>query len=197
MVFTIVALVLMSTAASAQNLSKKEIGKMLRKMEKADQSCRNAFHKHRNDSTKRKEAILLMIETDSLHYPKLQRIFKQCGYPTVEEGGGSAPFLFWLLVQHQDKHPTFQDSVLKAMKPLVDSGKVSGALYAYLLDRVNLNTGKLQVYGTQTRLNADSTKYIMAPCEDPEHVDDRRKSVGLGPIAPYLESLNRDFIKPY
>ncbi len=171
---------------------------MLRKMDKADQSPRNQYVKasRRGDTAGCNKAANKMTLADSLHYPKLQQIFKQCGYPDATEGGGSAPFLFWLLVQHQDKHPMFQDSVLKEMKPLVDSGKVSGTLYAYLFDRVNLNTGKLQLYGTQAQLNADSTKYIMAPCEDPEHVNERRKSVGLGPIEPYLESLNKDYKKP-
>jgi hypothetical protein len=180
---------------NAQTLSKKQIAKSLRKMEKADQSPRDQYSKAstRGDTAGCKAALLRMSTIDSLNYPKLEQILKQCGYPDATEGGGSAPFLFWLLVQHQDKHPQFQDSVLKEMKPLVDSGKVSGVLYAYLLDRVNLNTGKLQVYGTQTCLSVDSTKYVMSPCEDPEHVNERRKSIGLGPIEPYLESLNKEY----
>jgi hypothetical protein len=129
--------------------------------------------------------------SDSLHYIQLEQIFRQCGYPTAAESGPNGPFLFWTLVQHQDAHPAFQDSVLTAMKPLVDSGEVSGILYAYLLDRVRRNTGRLQVYGTQLQLNADSTSYEMQPCEDPANVNTRRKSIGLGTIEEYIAANNK------
>lgn len=188
-------------AVNSQTFSKRQLAKMLRKMYKVDQKARTDYieleNKHAvSDSLAVKKAGRRMTYVDSIHYITLQEIFKAVGYPDVKESGGSGPSYFWLLVQHQDRHPTFQDSVLTAMKPVVDSGQVSGVLYAMLTDRVRINTGRLQVYGSQVHLNADSSAYEMLPCEDPENVNARRKSVGLAPIEVYLESFNKDLKKP-
>jgi hypothetical protein len=198
--FLILAIFLISVPSEAQSLSKKMIRKQLHKMYKADQKARKDFldlvaKNNPGDSIEEELARRKMTATDSANYIHLQNIFKAVGYPDLKESGGSGPSYFWLLVQHQDNHPTFQDSVLVAMKPVVDSGEVSGILYAMLLDRVRLNTGKPQVYGTQTVFNTDSNAYVMALCEDPEHVNERRKSVGLGPIEAYLESINKTYGK--
>lgn len=172
----------------------------LHRMERKDQKWRKRYikiytGKHQNDTTLIKELSSKMKETDSLNYFKIRNIFQQYGYPNYDLVGSSGELFFWLLVQHQDHHPQFQDSVLTAMKIQVDSGKATGILYAYLLDRVKVNTGLLQVYGTQTRLNADSTSYEPIPVVDPEHLNERRKSVGLGSIEKYIEGINKEYMR--
>ena len=190
------------SAFAQSDISIRVAKKQLRKMEREDQKWRNKFvklstGKNAGDSVAIKKALTYGHEIDSLHYANLEVIFKKYGYPGYDIVGQLGSLFFWLLVQHQDDHPNFQDSVLTSMKIAVDSGKANGTLYAYLLDRVKVNTGQLQVYGTQTELNSDSSSYQPMPCIDPDHLDDRRKSVGLGPISKYIESINKTYmIKP-
>ena len=79
------------------------------------------------------------------------------------------------------------------MKIEVDKGKASAQNYAYLLDRVKVNTGKLQVYGTQMVLNEKQTSYQTQPLIDPEKVNERRASVGLDSIEAYIALMNSQY----
>ena len=77
------------------------------------------------------------------------------------------------------------------MKKEVDKKNASGSTYSYLVDRVNLNTGKKQIYGTQVQMGMDGTK--IKPCIDTVNLDKRRKSVGLSPIKEYLQQCDEVF----
>ena len=62
-------------------------------------------------------------------------------------------------------------------------GNVEPADIAYLEDRLLIMEGKPQIYGTQFRtIDGVSEPF---PIEDPEHVDERRASVGLDTYAAY------------
>ena len=55
-------------------------------------------------------------------------------------------------------------------------------------DRVALRQGRKQVYGSQVYCDDDGCK--VGRLVDPLHVDDRRKAVGLGPLADYVRRWN-------
>ncbi|HYG50869.1 MAG TPA: AraC family transcriptional regulator [Flavobacteriales bacterium] len=43
-------------------------------------------------------------------------------------------------------------------------------------------------YLIRVRINTDANgKYFIEPISDPEHVDEKRKEIGLGPLADYLK----------
>ena len=128
--------------------------------------------------------------TDSLNYFICKKIFDKYGFPNYENVGKASSDNFWLLVQHQDKHSLFQMCVLKKMKIEVKKGLANGINYAYLIDRVKVNTNQLQIYGTQMVLNKDSTSYIPKPVVDEIKLNERRKSIGLNPIEEYIKSMN-------
>ena len=145
------------------------------------------------DSVQLAEALQNMMLADSLNHLALVAIVEKHGFPDADKLGAEGTHLFWLLMQHQDRHPDFQVRVLVLMEKAVQQGKASGKDYAYLLDRVSLNTGKLQVYGTQMTLNAEGTSFEPRSCIDPEHLDERRASVGLGTMAQYIEIMNQNY----
>ena len=62
-----------------------------------------------------------------------------------EEGTGAA----WLLAQHADRDPVRQRAFLHALRGAVDQGEASPAQLAYLEDRVRIDAGQPQLYGTQ------------------------------------------------
>jgi hypothetical protein len=188
------ALVSRNKEKSEEGLN-KELILLLDSMETLDQKWRHTVTSLRNVETKNEaesmvDALKSLVLTDSLNYPVLQQIFNRYGFLNYDIVGINGSRKFWLLVQHQDKHPEFQEAVLDKMKIQTDLGKASKMDYAYLLDRVKVNTSQLQVYGTQMRLNDAKTSYEPQPVIDPANLDTRRTSVGLEPIQSYTSSMN-------
>ena len=134
------------------------------------------------------------------NFPMVKTIAAKYGFPGYDLVGKVSSNNYWLLVQHSDFDVTFQKDVLKLMKVEVDKKNASGQSYAYLVDRINLNEGKEQIYGTQVLMGETGTK--LKPCIDTANLDKRRLSVGLTPISEYLKQcddafheMNRDKIK--
>ncbi len=162
-------------------------------MVKEDQKWRGLLrqlHNHEIDSLDQKFISRNLQRTDSLNYFLLKDIFNEQGYLGTKEIGDEGTHNYWLLVQHQDKHPNFQIQVLEKMKLVAESGNMNNFDYVYLIDRVNVNTGQLQVYGTQMTLNADSSSYVPKPVIDPDHLNERRKQAGLSTIEEYIIIMN-------
>jgi len=86
------------------------------------------------------------------------------------------------------------------MLPVIDKqskkGNVDRKDYAYLYDRIQRNTGGKQLYGTQLSYDKtgnlfDSNNRIIFPADlaDPQHVDERRKEIGLEPLEQYYDAV--------
>jgi hypothetical protein len=131
--------------------------------------------------------------TDSLNYFLCKRILDNYGFPNYEIVGNKTSNNFWLLVQHQDLRVSFQDSALTKMKVEVDRGLASGSNYAYLIDRIRVNSNQFQIYGTQMQLNKEKTSYETKPVIEPEKLNERRKLVGLGTIEEYIIIMNKRY----
>ncbi|MES2619909.1 MAG: DUF6624 domain-containing protein, partial [Bacteroidota bacterium] len=127
---------------------------------------------------------------DSIHNKPLKKIFNAHGFPDYDLVGKSGSFHFWLLVQHQDDDTTFQKQVLIALEEKVKQSKASKSNYAYLYDRVMMNTNREQLYGTQMREDKNTGKMHPARLKEPKQVDERRKEVGLEPLEDYLKLFN-------
>jgi hypothetical protein len=102
------------------------------------------------------------------------------GHSSVGEDGAHAA---WLLAQHADRRPELQQVFLEAMRGAVKTGEASPADLAYLEDRVRVNAGRPQLYGTQ--FVGIGEEFGPAPIEEPHGLDQRRASVGLQPFSDY------------
>ena len=161
-----------------------------------DQKWRNLMTKinnHQVDTISADKVVRQLVRTDSLNFIQIKILFNKYGFPGYNKVGKDGSNNFWLLVQHADKHPTFQDSVLTKMKIEADSGNASLINYAYLMDRVKVNTGQLQIYGTQMILNSAKTSYEPKPTVEPDKLNERRMSVGLPTIESYIETMNKRY----
>jgi len=132
------------------------------------------------------EKVARMQAVDAKHTARMKAIIAEHGWPgrslVGEDGAGAA----WLLVQHADA--SFMAQCMPLMEHAVSAGEASAKDYAYLLDRVCMNQGKPQVYGTQFTSGADG-KLVLYSVEDAEHVDERRRAVGLGSMAEYERKI--------
>jgi hypothetical protein len=119
----------------------------------------------------------------------LKAQISQNGWFTVSKYGADADRAAWLLVQHADRDLDFQTDMLSILEPLVPVDETARTNYAYLYDRVAVNRGRPQRYGTQGRCTAAGV-WEPREVEQPEKLDERRAAVGLGPVAEYIAVFN-------
>ena len=110
------------------------------------------------------------------------------GWPGRTLVGDEAAQAAWLLAQHADDDPVQQRAFLAALRSAVTSGEASTSDLAYLEDRVRVNAGRPQLYGTQFTIVDGMLE--PHPIEDRGRLDERRAQVGLEPFADYEARMN-------
>jgi hypothetical protein len=125
-----------------------------------------------------------MAAADGENLPWLRQVITDVGWPGKSVVGADGAHAAWLLAQHADRDPAFQRQCLDLLTAAVARGEATVVEQAYLTDRVLLHEGKPQEYGTQAI--ARDGRFVARNLRDPEHVDQRRASVGLGSLAGYL-----------
>lgn len=127
---------------------------------------------------------------DSINEEVITRLIDERGWLGSDVIGAKGNSTLFLVIQHAPLET--QQKYLPMMREAVKEKKASGSSLALLEDRVNLRTGKKQIYGSQIGSLPDGTKYVQA-LEDPAGVDERRASVGLGPLNDYTQNWNFTF----
>lgn len=127
---------------------------------------------------------------DQRNTERMKEIIDQIGWPTVSKVGKKASTNAWLLVQHADHDVEFQKLCLSLMKEQIE-GEVDQKDIAYLEDRVRVNTGQPQIYGTQFRWEGGNKP--IQDIEDIENVDERRRVVGLNTLAENLGEIYENY----
>lgn len=122
------------------------------------------------------------------HKLRLEQIFNEHGYPGYDLVGKEGSNNFWLMVQHSDKDIEFQSRVLEKLKIEVEKKNADGSNYGLLTDRVRINEGEKQIYGTQVAYNSWGQAYPK-PLLDSTNVNKRRAEAGLEPIEQYLNMM--------
>jgi hypothetical protein len=114
----------------------------------------------------------------------LRGVMARIGWFDISKYGPDASQGAWLLVQHADREPAWQQVVLDALAPRVKTGDMQGKYYAYLVDRVAVNAGRPQIYGTQGGCHGPGD-WRQKPVADPGRLEARRAEVGLQSSADY------------
>ncbi len=128
-----------------------------------------------------------MRQLDSVNFIALNEIFNTNGFPTRQEVGKWAMQAVFLIMQHSaiDFQLEYKDQITKAY----ENNDLHAYNYATMIDRMEVNQGKKQIFGTQDRMN-DNGESILCPLIDPENVNERRMKIGLIPIEKYLALYN-------
>jgi hypothetical protein len=127
-------------------------------------------------------------ETFVRHIPILKSIFKKYGYPTFEKVGQETSSRFFTLIQHSDADVSFQSEMLKILKKQVAKKQVKGSDYAFLYDRVQINSGKQQLYGTQVEYDENGNAYSKN-LKDKKNANKSRAALGMETLESYLEMV--------
>ena len=126
------------------------------------------------------------VEVDAENREALKAIIEAHGFPTAELVGEEGMHAVFILIQHADRDPEWQKAQLPYIEAAVKNGGLDGQDYAYLYDRIQVNAGKPQRYGTQFSKVDPATKTIeLAAVEDPDNLNQRRMEVGMMPIESY------------
>jgi hypothetical protein len=130
-----------------------------------------------------------VVAVDVANTAEMKALLEKYGWFGISQFGAQADNNAWLLVQHADKDPEFQREIVARLEPLAARGETKPSHFALLFDRVALSYSDpdkqtLQRYGTQGRCTGPGT-WAPFPVEDPGNLDERRRSVGLSPMAEY------------
>jgi hypothetical protein len=114
----------------------------------------------------------------------LRGVLARIGWFDISRYGAEASQAAWLIVQHADHDPAWQERVLTGLAPRVARGDMQRNYYAYLVDRVAVAAGRPQTYGTQGRCQGRGNLQLFEVM-DRASLDRRRAEMGLETIADY------------
>ena len=123
---------------------------------------------------------------DKPNTKRLEEIVRTRGVPDVKLVGADGVNAYYLILQHSPSIELKKKSQ-KAMRKAFRAKAVSAMAYANFTDRLRVNLGKLQIYGSN--FDFKDGKLVMSPATDPKNLDARRKKLGLPPIAEYARVL--------
>lgn len=135
-------------------------------------------------------------ELDKINTKIFKKIIVKIGWPTISKVGRKAANLSWFLVQHADHDIKWQEKCLKLLKKQPQK-EIFLKNIAFLDDRVRVNNGRLQIFGTQFYKNRKG-KFGPRPIYDIKDLDKRRKKMGLKPFCRYqklMDKMNKESLK--
>lgn len=147
------------------------VAAMLQKLGMLDQNARApALRGEKLDWTS-------VSSVDKENEKELKKIIDEYGLLGLGSVGGKAVQGEFYVIQHST-NLGFQKKMLKDMKKMYTSKDFPGDYIALLEDRIRVQEGRSQLYGTQTR--SDWSPY---PISDKANLDKRRAQHGLPPFS--------------
>ena len=139
----------------------------------SDQRIRrsNDFIKYAKEDHRNQELVISIIE--------------KCGMPTLKEVDQKQMDAIWLGLQHSTKE--IRKKYFPQVEKAVKNGDLSKGQYALMKDRMLMDEGKPQIYGSQIE---NGKLYKL---ENPKTVNERRKDMGMESIEDYLKRFNLTF----
>ena len=124
---------------------------------------------------------------------RLCQILKEFGWPTPVEVGKDGVGAMIYLVRNS-RQPDLQADLLPVIIAAVKRGDAEKGEVADLVDRMRVDSGRKQLFGTQVKVI--NGFLVLAPIEGEAQVDARRKQFGLVPLADHLRELQREYQTP-
>lgn len=115
----------------------------------------------------------------------LQEIIRDRGWPGQSLVGEDGCRAAWVIAQHGGPDPAFRAECEAALTRAVESGDAKAGQLAALRDRIELDAGRVQLYGTHLEPDGEGWRPVRG-IEDASAVDARRLDLGLKPWQEYL-----------
>lgn len=104
-----------------------------------DQEARSAVDGWSDDPRTELWDVVNAVDADNSGW--LIDVVTEQGWPQLSEIGAEAATNAWLLAQHADRQPEQQRLFHQLMAAAVQAGEAEPRLFAYLEDRVRINSG--------------------------------------------------------
>jgi hypothetical protein len=118
---------------------------------------------------------------------RLRELIAEHGWPAGDIAGDDGAKAAWFITQHAVGEPAFQRQVLSQLRENAAAGRVPAWQAAYLEDRIAMQEGRPQRFGTQWEDSPEDGRIRPWKLADPEHVNQLRASVELPPLRPIPE----------
>jgi hypothetical protein len=178
------AALLWSTCAQAAGVRGdcwKGFEHQVERLAKADEAARTEGMSSKGSGTAEERRDARKIQAvDAKSAEFIRRTMAACGIPTKSAVGAEHAGMFMLLVVHATSDIALQRVFLLRAETLTEKGELPGELYAILSDKVALEDGRLQKYGTQL-----SREFKATDTEDRRVVNARRAKLGMMPLEEY------------
>jgi len=120
---------------------------------------------------------------------QLISLLDRYGWPKTSEVTEYAAAAAALVINHASHE--LRKKYFPLLEDAFNQGEAQALRYAKMKDRLLVEEGEPQCYGTQVKFV--NMKKIPYPIREAEQVDERRAMIGLGPLKPYLkEKFNID-----
>lgn len=132
-----------------------------------------------------------MFAADQSNAKIVTEILDTHGWLSAEEIGLTANRTLFLVIQHANHE--LQEKYLPMMRQAVKDGDADASRLALLEDRIALGNGQPQIYGSQIGTDSETGQAFVFPMIEPDSVNARRASVGLGSIEDYAAYFDIDW----
>lgn len=155
------------------------------------------------DCAKQREILERMLEEDqqnrkgsydSLIDQKKQRlaisVLEHCGFPLKKDIGEKAMQALFLVIHHSNEK--LRQKYFSKFKTAGNIGDLNLSSLALLEDRILMDKGEHQKYGTQVVKNLKTRKWELYPLINKDSVNHWRTEVGLESLEEYLKNFDLD-----
>lgn len=118
---------------------------------------------------------------------RLRELIAEHGWPAEDIAGEDGAKAAWFIAQHAVGEPHFQRHSLLLLRECAAAGRTPAWQAAYLEDRIAMQEGCPQRFGTQWMDSPDDGRIRPWTLADPDRVNEFRASVGLEPLQPIPE----------
>lgn len=168
-----------------------EIHKKAEEIKLVDVDC-NSINKilssvYDNDQGPRNSGLSDTRISDRKNQQLVLSIINKCGFPRPPITDSQGFLTIFLVIQHGSKD--MRTKYFKDFKDLSEHGHFDKGIVVLMEDRILMDAGKKQKFGTQVIKNQYG-KWELYPVDNPDSLDRRRKEIGLKPIQEYLKGFN-------
>lgn len=194
--FILIGIVLSGCNSQSIHCEKLSIERELQDIHEKDQNIRRELMpilgKYQADGSGKLKLMMLALKMerqDQENQEYLLELFKRCGWP--EDLNREAHSTIYLVLQHSP------DSIMREYYPMVEAFAAKGFLDpddpATMYDRLLMNAGKPQRYGTQTFAD-NKNRNLLWPVGNSDSLEIHRADVGLPPMETYFQ-IAKDSMK--
>ena len=147
-----------------------------------------------NASPSKLDSVKKIIkEKDEINLKKINAILKKHGWLGPQEVGMNGSQGIFLVIQHADLDT--QKKYLPMVQQAEKDGKTLSSNLAILEDRIAMREGRKQHYGSQGFKDKITRTNYIYPIVDIDQLDQRRKQMGMPPMATYVKNWDLEDYK--